>query len=86
MGKASKFVAAIWFIGLGYGAVAWFEVDGPLAVLAFAANYCAYTLGVAALMVLAGMAFIIVLSVMIVIRNSYKTWYDRRAWRRRRLR
>lgn len=86
MGKASKFIAAVWFIGLGYGSVAWFEVDGPLAVLAFAANYCAYTLGVAALMVLAGMAFVIVLSVLIAIQNNYRTWRDRRAWRRRRLR
>ena len=86
MGTASKFVAAIWLIGLGYGAVAWFEVDGPLAVLAFAANYCAYTLGLAELMALAMMALVIVLTVLIVVKNNYRTWRDRRAWRRRRLR
>lgn len=83
MGKASKFVAAIWFIGLGYGAVAWFEVDGPLAVLAFAANYCAYTLGVIALMVLAMMAFIVVLTVVAGIFENIKIWRERRAYRRR---
>lgn len=83
MGKASKFVIAVWFIGLGYGAVTWFQTDGLLSVLAFAANYCAYTLGVFALLILMFMALVVVLTVIMVMAENFKIYRDRRAYRRR---
>lgn len=83
MGKASKFVIAVWFIGLGYGAVSWLGVDGPLAMLAFSARYCAYTLGVASLLLLAMLAFIVVLTVIVGVVENLKIWRERRSYRRR---